>query len=173
MTVNNLQTTSVLPSKWDKFKSIAKKDIVWNNSLFSPPLLLLRPVIKTNPNKISNSIFFLNIFLKMIFLKMVTFTNLYAEQNNVNFIVTNVSEFRTLIACHMLLGALKFPRVRMYWESKYRVNVIAGNISRNKLFELRNCFHVIDNKSIPANNNDKFIKVRPLNIYLTLQRTSC
>lgn len=50
----------------------------------------------------------------------------------------------------------------MYWENKYRINLIADNMSRNRFFELRNCFHVIDNESISNDNRDKFVKIRPL-----------
>jgi len=35
-------------------------------------------------------------------------------------------------------------------------------MTRNRLFELRSCFHVIDNKAISNDNCDKFVKIRPL-----------
>lgn len=35
-------------------------------------------------------------------------------------------------------------------------------MSRNRFFSLRNNFHVIDNLTIPKENKDKFIKVRPV-----------
>lgn len=35
-------------------------------------------------------------------------------------------------------------------------------MTRNRLFELCSCFHVVDNKAIPNDNRDKFVKIRPL-----------
>ncbi|XP_025194330.1 piggyBac transposable element-derived protein 4-like [Melanaphis sacchari] len=35
-------------------------------------------------------------------------------------------------------------------------------MTRNRFFELRSCFHVVDNKAIPKENSDKFVKIRPM-----------
>jgi len=67
----------------------------------------------------------------------------------------------------MMFGVLKYPKRSMYWEFKYRVNIIADNMTCNRFYELRSSFHVMNNLDIPHNNNDKFIKVHPLyNIFL-------
>jgi len=51
---------------------------------------------------------------------MAYFTNLYAtQQNSIRFKLTNSSEIRDFIAIHMVMGALKMHRVRMYWEKRY------------------------------------------------------
>lgn len=94
---------------------------------------------------------------------MAKYTNLYSEQKNLNnFKKTDSAEMKIMIAIHMLFGVLNYPRSRMYWENKYRINIIADNMSRNRSFQLRNCFHVIDNESISNDNRDKFVKIRPL-----------
>lgn len=61
-----------------------------------------------------------------------------------------------------MIGCLKHTRIRLYWTNEHRVNIIADNMSRNRFFQLRSCFHVMNNDDIPENNVDKFIKVRPL-----------
>jgi len=42
------------------------------------------------------------------------------------------------------------------------MNVFLENMNRNRFFLLRTNFHVIDNLKICKNNNDKFVKVRPM-----------
>lgn len=69
---------------------------------------------------------------------------------------------KIMVGIHMLFGVLKYPRVRIYWEKNFRVNLIADNMTRNRLLELRTFFNVVNNESIPKNNRDKFVKVRPL-----------
>lgn len=49
----------------------------------------------------------------------------------------------------MMFGVLKYPRTCMYWQEKYRVNVIADNMTRNRFYELRSMFHVMNNLDIP------------------------
>jgi len=94
---------------------------------------------------------------------MAKYTNIYAAQKNLKkFKNVSTSEMKTMVAIHMLFGVLKHPRVRMYWEKNFRVPLIADNMTRIRLFELRSCFHVIDNKAIPNENRDKFVKIRPL-----------
>lgn len=78
------------------------------------------------------------------------------------FINTTTSEMKTVVAIHMFFGVLNYPRIRMYWENNFRVPIIANNVTRNRLFELRSCFHVVDNKTITNDNRDKFVKIRPL-----------
>ncbi|KAL4120566.1 hypothetical protein QTP88_013236 [Uroleucon formosanum] len=90
---------------------------------------------------------------------MAKYTNLYSEQKNLNYFKkTDSAEMKIMIAIHMLFGVLNYPRSRMYWENKYRINIIADNMSRNRSFQLRNCFHVIDNESISNDNRNLSIK---------------
>jgi len=110
------------------------------------------------------------------FENMSFFTNLYAVQKNTNnFKSTNIQEMKEFVGMHLVMGALKFPRIRMYWEYNTRINMIADTMNRNRFFSLRSHFHVINNMDIPKNNNDKFIKVRPLfdRIKKNMFRTNC
>jgi hypothetical protein len=150
--------------KWSRFIPILKKNIFWKNVPFTPLIFTiqsdLNPPVLTN---ILNPIdYFTKYFSNNDFKNMAKYTNIYAAQNNLkNFKNTSTHEMKTMIAIHMLFGVLKYPRVRMYWEKNFRVPLM-DNMTRNRLFELRNCFHVVDNKAIPKENSDKFVKIRPL-----------
>lgn len=94
---------------------------------------------------------------------MAGYTNIYAQQKGVkNFKDTSSNEMKVFVGIHLLMGAINFPRVRMYWQMKYRISIIADAMTRNRFFQLRSNFHVINNDTIPLDNTDKFIKIRPL-----------
>jgi len=107
--------------------------------------------------------YFLKYFTENDIEEMAGYTNIYAQQTGVkNFIETNSSEIKTFIGIHLLIGVYGLPRVRMYWQQKSRINIIANNMQRNRFFQLRRTLHVVNNDTIPCNNKDKFFKVRPL-----------
>lgn len=151
--------------KWSRFIPILKKNIFWKNVPFTPPIFTIQsdlnqPVLTNILNPID---YFTKYFSNDDFKNMAKYTNIYAAQKNLKkFKNTSTHEMKTMIAIHMLFGVLKYPRVRMYWEKIFRVPLIADNMTRNRLFELRSCFHVVDNKAIPKENSDKFVKIRPL-----------
>lgn len=90
-------------------------------------------------------------------------TNLYATQINKNrFKQTAKDEMQVLFGLHVLAGILKYPRVRLYWDSTLKVNAFVDNMTRDRFFELRTCLHVVNNLERPNDNKDKFYKVRPL-----------
>ncbi|CAI6372531.1 unnamed protein product [Macrosiphum euphorbiae] len=67
-------------------------------------------------------------------------------------------EMKIFVGVHLLMGVFGLPRIRMYWEQKSRINIVADNITRNRFFELRSNFHIMDNNDIPLNNKDRFVK---------------
>lgn len=148
-----------------EFISTNKRDIRWVQKAFQPPIINLENIDSEYIDSIKTPIeYFLEYFGEKSFEEMAFFTNLYATRSNLcsKFKPTDQWEMKTLIGIHILMGCLKFPRTRMYWQKGYIVNLIADNMSRNRFFLLRNYFHVIDNNEIPRENKDKFIKVRPL-----------
>lgn len=60
------------------------------------------------------------------------------------------------------MGNLNYPRVRLYWESKFVIPVIYENMTRKRFQKLRKCIHFIENNPNTANIGDRFWKVRPL-----------
>lgn len=149
-------------SKWF---TMEKKDIRWVQKPFKPPTINLNDIRESDcPNEIYSPIhYFSKYFGVRDFENMAFFTNLYASQINTSrFKSTTIQEMKEFIAVHLVMGSLKFPRIRMYWEDNTRINIIANNMCRDRFFCLRSHFHVINNMDIPTGNKDKFIKVRPL-----------
>jgi hypothetical protein len=106
--------------------------------------------------------YFLEYFGDADFENMTYYTNLYAVQNQKKFKPTSVFEIKIFIGIQLIMGTLKFPRVRMYWEHNFQIKIVCDNMTRDRFFALRSNFHVIDNEKITQYNKDKFIKVRPL-----------
>jgi len=147
------------------FPFIKKNEIQWTSTPFKNFEIKLRDLEITNHSIdiLSPYQYFTKYFNDSFFESMAFHTNLYAVQNNVNnFQPTNAIEKRSLIAIQMMMGVLKYPRQEMYWQLKFRVNIIANTMTRNRFFSLRQHLHVINNLDIPRDNSDKFVKVRPL-----------
>eukprot|EP00102_Acyrthosiphon_pisum_P021760 XP_016658970.1 PREDICTED: piggyBac transposable element-derived protein 3-like isoform X2 [Acyrthosiphon pisum] len=158
ITETNTPTTSSLAY-------IDKCNIRWKKQPFVPPKITLKkPRDRLYPNSTPTPLdYFLKYFPESEFENMANYTNTYAEQiGRLNWKPTNSKEMKIFVGIHLYMGVLNLPRIRMYWEQKSRINTIADNMTRNRFFELRFNFHVIDNNTIPTNNTDRFIKVRPL-----------
>ncbi|XP_025190428.1 LOW QUALITY PROTEIN: piggyBac transposable element-derived protein 1-like [Melanaphis sacchari] len=84
------------------------------------------------------------------------------QNNDFSFKPTSHLEIRSFIAIQMMMGVLKYPRIGIYWEEKFRVNLIADTMPRNRFYSIRQNIHIINNMDIPCNNTDKFVKIRPL-----------
>ncbi|XP_015369501.1 PREDICTED: piggyBac transposable element-derived protein 3-like [Diuraphis noxia] len=100
---------------------------------------------------------------------MAYHTNLYVIQKCITrFKPTDMHEVKRLIGIHIIMSNLKYPRVRLYRQKHFEVNLVAQNMTRGRFFSLRNNLHIVDNNEIPNGNKDKFIKVRSL--YTALQK---
>lgn len=158
----NLETSNSLV----QYHITTKKDIKWVQQPFKNLKLNLDNIESVIvPTSIPAPIDYYNKYFSNDFYERIAYnTLLYTVQNGIKFSPTNAQEIKCFIAIHIIMGTLKFPRVRMYWdwEEAYRINTAANNMTRDRFFQLRSNFHIIDNASIPSNNKDKFIKVRPL-----------
>jgi hypothetical protein len=96
--------------------------------------------------------------LLKIWLNSPTYTLNKKKKKTSNFEKTTSLEIKKIVAIHSLFYVLKYPRTRMYWENKYKVYIITNNMTRNRFYALRMHFHVIDNLTIPENNNDFLLK---------------
>lgn len=162
---NNTVTNETIETNTSSLEYIEKHNIRWKRQPFVPPNIVLnKPNEHTYPNSIPTPLeYFFKYFPESEYENMANYTNTYAEQiGRLNWKPTNSKEIKIFVGIHLYMGVLNFPRIRMYWEQKSRINTIADNMTRNRFFELRFCFHVIDNNTIPTNNIDRFIKVRPL-----------
>lgn len=147
-----------------------KKDIKWVSLPFNPPILKLDSLDDTVPSLIKTPMqYFLEYFDKNYFEQISYFTNLYAiQKSQTRFKPTSADEIKIVIGIHIIMGSLKLPRVRMYWEKDTRVPLVADNMTRDRFFSIRSNIHFIDNMTIPPGNKDVFIKIRPL--YDTIQK---
>jgi len=148
---------------------VQKKDIEWINTPCTAPILELNDLVIVDPpiDMPTPIEYFMKYFNNTFFENVAFNTNVYAVQNNSsNFKPTSATEIKSLIAIQMIMGCLKYPKKEMYWTRRYRVNIIADTMTKNRFFSLRQHIHLISNLDIPRNNKDKFVKVRP--IYDTL-----
>jgi hypothetical protein len=109
--------------------------------------------------------FFENYIPESIFQQITNMTNLYATQKNLaRFPPATIEEIKKVFAINILMGNLKFPRSRLYWNwnSTLGISIIKDNMSFNRFSKLRNALHLVDITQRPDNNNDRLWKVRDL-----------
>ncbi|XP_022182789.1 piggyBac transposable element-derived protein 3-like [Myzus persicae] len=161
----NIVTHTNTPPVLKQFATFAKSSIKWLCKPMKQKNIILRSVEQTEfPNTISSPIsYFMKYFTEEAFNEMAMYTNIYEEQKITNqWVQTTSAEMKVFVGIHLMMGVLNLPRVRMYWQKEFRIDIIANNMTRNRFFELRTHFHVMNNEEIPQTNTDKFIKVRPL-----------
>ncbi|XP_072141061.1 piggyBac transposable element-derived protein 2-like isoform X2 [Dermacentor andersoni] len=107
-------------------------------------------------------VYFSQYFSVEIFDSLAKFTNLYALQRNGD-LVTTKEELKVFFGILMLMGVLRFPRVRMYWQTSTRIPTIADAMSAKRFFKIRVAIHIAESKA-PQDGSclDKFWKVRPM-----------
>ncbi|XP_039967924.1 piggyBac transposable element-derived protein 3-like isoform X1 [Bactrocera tryoni] len=88
-------------------------------------------------------------------------SNLYsAQKRDLKSLNTNAIEMIKFAGVHLMMGNLKYPQGKLYWNRELRVPIIADTMNRDRFFELRNYLHIVDlNK---PNAGDKLWKIRPL-----------
>lgn len=108
--------------------------------------------------------FFIEYFTPQLIEEIAFCTNHYAVLKNVaNFPPTNPTEIRTFIGINLMMGIIGYPRVRMYWEPRFRIPIIAeSGINVNRFYKLRNNLHIVNVLEKPKDTTDKFWLVRPL-----------
>ena len=86
-------------------------------------------------------------------------------------------ELKIFVGIVILMGNLKFPRIRMYWSGKFRVEAISQKMTRDRFFTIRsNLKFVVDSEiSDEKKNKNRLWKVQPIldnfrNICLQLPR---
>lgn len=77
----------------------------------------------------------------------------------------------------MIMSALGYLRIAMYWQRSFRVPIIADNMNRDRFFTLRNYLHLVNNLETREEQRqaDRIWKIRPLieyfrRVVLTLPR---
>lgn len=141
----------------------AKIDIHWIKGTYQMPstIQFFQPPSSQVIDLPSPLEFFCKYFTDELLESCAEKTNLYAVQNGVaNFPPTNVPEVKTFFGILIIMGNLGYPRVRMYWEPKFAIPLIAENISVNRFFKLRNNMHFTSEED--KDSTDRLWKIRPL-----------
>lgn len=65
--------------------------------------------------------------------------------------VLNVSptDIKKFFGLHAIMGCIHFPRIHMYWSSKFKFDLVSDVMPRDKFYLLRVNFHVVDVLGIP------------------------
>lgn len=118
-----LISTSIVPPVSLPIRYTEKKNIKWQISPFSPPVLNLQPIENIQPIVLGNDVidhplvYFSKYFNDDDFELMVLYTNIYALQKGKPWKNTDLREMKIFISLHILMGSMGFPRIRMYWDS--------------------------------------------------------
>ncbi|XP_042143406.1 piggyBac transposable element-derived protein 3 [Ixodes scapularis] len=145
--------------------SIASKkfSVKWEAKEFSPTdtACCYRPQGGSVPQE--PLVYFSRYFSPQIFRDFAKFTNMYALQRDGTELGTTEEEIKVFFGMLMLMGVLKFPRVRMYWTTATRIPAIAEAMSAKRFFKIGAALHISDsNAPRDPNSQGKFWKVRPV-----------
>jgi len=104
-------------------------------------------------------------------------TNQYYMENTGKILKTTYIEMKQFFRIHVIIGCIKFPRLRMYWSAKFRYDPVASIMSRDHFFQLRVNLHFANLVSDEVKKNNKLWKVQPLvdfvrNRCLSIERSS-
>ncbi|KAH8022946.1 hypothetical protein HPB51_006376 [Rhipicephalus microplus] len=108
-------------------------------------------------------VYFSKYFTDDLFQDFAEFTNRYVLQRDGTVLATTKEEIKVFFGILMLMGVLKYPCVRMYWQAATRIPAIADAMGVKRFFKIRGALHITDaNAERDPNSLDKFLKVRPL-----------
>lgn len=76
----------------------------------------------------------------------------------------NENECKRFIGITMIMSCINYPYIRMYWENKWRVPLVADCMPRNRYFLLRTTLKIVFDPDVSQEQRiqDKLWKVRPL-----------
>ncbi|XP_069159468.1 piggyBac transposable element-derived protein 4-like [Procambarus clarkii] len=80
-----------------------------------------------------------------------------------------VKEMARYLALCILMGIVKMPTMRMYWQTNQMWHCRFFNLfmSSARFQHISKFFHMYNKKGVPVNNSDRLIKVRPLMDYFS------
>ncbi|KAG0436981.1 hypothetical protein HPB47_017667 [Ixodes persulcatus] len=97
--------------------------------------------------------YFIRYFSASVFEQLAEFTNIYSFQTSGKVLGTTPQEVKVFFGILMAMGAMKYPRIRMYWQAGTRISMVADSMAVNRFFKI---------SQTDPNNLDKFWKVRPI-----------
>lgn len=121
--------------------------------------------------------YFKNYFTEELYELVALCTNRYYMINTGKILNTSSIKMKKIFGIHVIIGCIKFPRLRMYWSAKFRYDPVASIMSRDRFFQLRVNLHFANLVSDEMKKNNKLWKVQPLidcvrNRCLSIERSS-
>ncbi|XP_063902705.1 piggyBac transposable element-derived protein 3-like, partial [Zophobas morio] len=162
---NNEETSDEEPVASTSKRQKKKTTIAWRKTKFVAPNTSFIP---ENDDDNSTSTpdspfeYFSRYFPLEIFTQLAEYTNIYSVFKSGKSLNTTENEIRRLVALHIIMGIINYPRLRLYWAPQTQFNLVRDiGLSRNRFESLRNNLHITDvNKD--KNEKDKLWKVRPI-----------
>lgn len=76
----------------------------------------------------------------------------------------DLRELKVWLGINFVMSALQYPKIRMYWERKWRVPLIADSMSRDRYFSLRVSLKVVFDNEISREGKvaDRIWKIRSI-----------
>lgn len=76
---------------------------------------------------------------------------------------TSPQEVKQLFGMHVIMGCVRYPRLRKYWQRGFRLPVIADTMPRDRFFTLRTSLHVVDTTNVTEDmKKNRLWKVQPI-----------
>ncbi|KAH8022268.1 hypothetical protein HPB51_023155 [Rhipicephalus microplus] len=142
-------------------ESTAKTRVSWTAKDFVRPDTTFQceyddPVAVAEPIE-----YFLKYISEEVFEEMARCTNIYVMETTGTILATTPDEIKRFLGVLIIMGTLKFPRTRMYWQPATQIPTICEAMSVNRFCKVRSALHVTESTT-PHSPADKFWKVRPL-----------
>lgn len=142
-----------------------KRKTQWYKKDFEPPDLtwlhdnteIMDSISDINPIQ-----YFLKYFPNELITLFSDETNNYTQISDGKLIGTSTNEIRKFFGVSIIMGNLKFPRIRQYWTPTTRIPIIADTMTVNRYFKLRYNLHIVSQRDPPVGETNKFWKVQPL-----------
>ncbi|CAH2087265.1 unnamed protein product [Euphydryas editha] len=138
----------------------------WTASNFPKnlPMLSEPSYLKPDRSHFSNVDFFTQYFDDELIALIVTKTNQTAVSKTGKSLLLTTDELKLFIGLSVIMACIGYPVLRMYWEIRWRIAIVADNMSRNRFVNIRGSLKFVFDDDVTAENKnfDKLWKVRPL-----------
>ncbi|KAH9374626.1 hypothetical protein HPB48_014673 [Haemaphysalis longicornis] len=152
------------PNSDDQAEAVGqqKRKAVWTTTEFDRPDTTFHRSSDNDVNLVSEPPeYFFRCITDDIFEEIARCTNIYSLQTSGAILGTTPEEVKTFFRMLIIMGTLKFPRIRMYWNPATQIPSVSEAMSVNRFFRLRSALHVTE-PDANHSGTDKFWKVRPL-----------
>lgn len=88
----------------------------------------------------------------------------YHLQKTGNVVRVSPTDIKKFFGLHAIMGCIPFPRIHMYWNSKFKFQLVTDVMPRDKFYFLRVNFHVVDNLAVPQETKkiNRLWKIQPM-----------